>query len=183
MCSEHMYVYDCVTVLSVFAVYMYMYISLVHAVLALFPCAQKNHACTVWHTCIHCTHIIQSDSANNEGQKVQCHVHVSSMTWYMYIRMRPKVQTNVHVHACINEQLYHFEEDPDQLLALPTVLGGEGGGGDIEEGSTTLGSHCLGQQRLPSTRRTHHQHPLEGEQGVRGEEERGKVKESEEILA
>ena len=49
------------------------------------------------------------------------------------------------VSSAVKQHNYHLKEYPDKLLALPTVLGGEGGGGDIEEGGPTLSGHCLCQ--------------------------------------
>ena len=64
----------------------------------------------------------------------------------------------MHTH----KSTYHFKENPDKLLRLSTVLGGEGGGGDIEERGPTLGGYGLGQQSLSSARRPYHQHTLGG---------------------
>ena len=64
----------------------------------------------------------------------------------------------MHTH----KSTHHFKENPDKLLRLSTVLGGEGGGGDIEERGPTLGGYGLGQQSLSSARRPHHQHTLGG---------------------
>ena len=65
--------------------------------------------------------------------------------------------SELHVHT---SGTHHFKEYPDKLLRLSTVLGGEGGGGDIEERGPTLGGYGLGQKSLPSARRPYHQHTL-----------------------
>ena len=55
----------------------------------------------------------------------------------------------------------HLEEEPDEFLALSPVLGGEGGGGDVEEGCAALGGHGLGGRERS--------HETETETGTRRE--------------
>ena len=54
----------------------------------------------------------------------------------------------------------HLEQVFDHFLALPSVLGRERGGGDVEEGRLALGGHRLGQHCLARARRTDHEDSL-----------------------
>ena len=49
-----------------------------------------------------------------------------------------------HKHTDTYTQSHHLKQQTDQLLGLAPVLGGEGGGGHIEEGRPALGGHSLG---------------------------------------
>ena len=52
----------------------------------------------------------------------------------------------------------HFEEDPDELLRLSAVLGGEGGRRDVEEGGAAFRGHGLGQHGLAGAGWSDHKH-------------------------
>lgn len=59
---------------------------------------------------------------------------------------------------------YHFKEEANQLLRLPSVLGGEGGWGHVEECRSAFSGDRFGQECLSSAWRSHHEHPLTWQQ-------------------
>lgn len=54
------------------------------------------------------------------------------------------------------EEAYHFKQNPNKLLGLPSPLGGEGGGGDIKKCGAAFRCHRFGQHGLTSARGAHH---------------------------
>ena len=59
---------------------------------------------------------------------------------------------------------HHLKQQPDELLWLAPVLGGEGGGGHVEECGPTLCGHCFGQHGLTSSWWPNHAHTLRRKQ-------------------